>query len=136
MIGAKEKRPKRSGRRGRGVKKQAVIFRLALITVPRETKKENTCCFRTSVDRAAADITHHSYSGVDRSVQNLLVPSVLAVLCSGDLGGLERFFVYVSAVNAPQEPIPCRDRAGALYLHSSTLRGFLRDDNTLTLNAI
>jgi hypothetical protein len=79
---------------------------------------------------------HHAYGCVDRSVHNLHIPSALAVLCSGDLGGLESIFVYISPVNAPQEPIPCCDRVGALCLHSSTLRGFLRDDSTLTLNAI
>jgi hypothetical protein len=136
-MGAKGKGPKRSGRGG-GVKEAvAVIFRLVLITVPRETKKENTCCFHTS--GAAADITHHAYSCIDRSVHNMRIPSALAVLFSGDLGGLESVFDFVCPVDAPQEPIPCRDRAAALHtvcLHSNTLRGFLRDDNTLTLNAI
>jgi hypothetical protein len=65
---------------------------------------------------------------------DLHIPSGLAVPCSRDLGGLKRVFDHVSPVNAPQEPTPCRGCAGALCLHSSTLRGFLRDDSTLTLN--
>lgn len=73
--------------------------------VPRETKKENTCSFRTcsradSADKcyrklisAVAGITHHAYSCCSFQV----------VLLFSAPGTLEDYWLE----NAPQEPIPC-----------------------------
>lgn len=81
---------------------------------------------------------HHSYhDSYMRSIGiNLRIPGSLSGLCFGESGRLESFSIILA-------PRTCHSATGtnpvaALVhcLHSSTLRGFLCGDSTLTLNAI